>query len=294
VIWTAVGYLISATQHTQDAFIAEWSRMQAFFCIAFGVWLLLIAKSGTLTRRARQITREGARPPQGVLDRRLRVLVITLVGFTGSASFIGMGFNAAGATLVFMWILCVFICFLAGAVTLHTADLLLVIQNLQTTPLKLHLYSPARTPELRAIVSYFTFFTLVLTIAYAFACVGTLKGNWTGDQMLVEAVKMFWPAVYVPVCSIALVYPHIVVHKLIQRVKDTALTSYQNEMDGLLGNYDRLNENEVQRVNTLAQVFDRLSATPDYVIDVGIATRTVLPHLINLAIFFAKPLLGTG
>lgn len=161
-------------------------------------------------------------------------------------------------------------------------------------PLKLHLYSPARTPELRGIVSYFTFFTFLLTVAYGFAYVGTMNGAWTGNRTLIGIVQMFWPTIYVPVCSIALIYPHIVVHKLVQRVKEHALSSYQREMDGLLGEYEKLKDTDVQRINSLAQLFDRLSATPNYVIDLGIATRTALPYLINLAIVLSKPLIGHG
>jgi len=290
--WTLVGFLIAAIQSDQYHFIAEWQRMQAFFCLGLGVWLLLIARSGVLADRARRITKDGFAPPQGIVDQRLRATIVFAVALTGAVSFIMMGFNARGALLAFMWLMCLFICFLAGLVTLHAADLIVVIYNLQYTELKTYRYSPARTPELREIVSYFSFFTLILTIAYAFACFGTLRGSWTGNHSFIEAVQLFWPAIYVPACSIALIYPHVVVHKLIQHAKDGALATYQRDIDGLLSNYEALSNDDVQRINTLAQVFDRISATPNYVIDFGIAARAALPHFINAAIFFAKPLLG--
>ena len=103
-LWTTVGYAVAFADSEQDQFISEWVRMQAFFCLALGVWLLLIAKSGTLTRRSRRITKKGSAAPSGIRDQRLRVLVILVVGCTGTASFIGMGFNASGSVLAFMWL----------------------------------------------------------------------------------------------------------------------------------------------------------------------------------------------
>jgi hypothetical protein len=222
----------------------------------------------------------------------VRALIIVAVGLAGTGVFVMMGFNAHGGLLWFMWIMCVFICFLAGIVTLHSADLIVVIHNLQNTEIKAHRYSPARTPELRELVSYFTFFTLVLTIAYAFACFGTLQGRWTGNPTFIRMAQLFWPAIYVPACSIALIYPHIVIHKLIRREKENALASYQRDIDGLLEKYETLKDEDVQRINTLSQVFDRFSSTPNYVFDFGITVRTILPHFVNAAVFFAKPLLG--
>jgi hypothetical protein len=291
-IWTLAGFLVAWMQSDQNHFVAEWLRMQAFFCLGFGVWLLLIARSGALANRARKITKQGSLPPRGIVNQFLRVSVVFAVGVTGTIVFIMMGFNAHGALLVFMWTMCFFICFLAGLVTLHAVDLIVTIHNLQHTELKTHRYAPARTPELRELVSYFTFFSLILTIAYAFACVGTLQGQWTGNPSFIEVAQLFWPAIYVPACSIALIYPHIVIHKLIQREKDETLTSYQREIDELLENFQTLKDEDVQRINTLSQVFDRFSSTPNYVFDFGIAARTVLPHLVNAGVFFAKPLLG--
>jgi hypothetical protein len=287
-----VGFLIAWKQGEEDHFIAEWLRMQAFFCLGLGTFLLLIAKSGALGERALRITKQGFPPPQGIASGRLRESIILAVGLTGTGVFIMMGFNAHGGLLWFMWVMCVFICFLAGIVTLHSADLIVVIHNLQNTKVKTHRYSPASTPELRELVSYFTFFSLVLTIAYAFACFGTLQGRWTGNPTFIRAAQLFWPAIYVPVCSLALIYPHIVIHKLIRREKDNALASYQRDIDGLLERYESLGDDDVQRINTLSQVFDRFSSTPNYVFDFGITVRTILPHIVNAVIFFAKPLLG--
>jgi hypothetical protein len=290
--WTLVGLLIAWKQGEEDHFVAEWLRMQAFFCLGLGTFLLLIARSGALAERAHRITKQGFPTPQGIVGERMRASIVVAVGLTGTGVFVMMGFSAHGGLLWFMWVMCVFICFLAGIVTLHSADLIVVIHNLQSTAVKTHRYSPARTPELREMVSYFTFFSSILTIAYAFACFGTLQGQWTGNPTFVRAAQLFWPAIYVPACSIALIYPHIVIHKLIRREKDSALASYQRDIDGLLEKYEHLRDEDVQRINTLSQVFDRFSSTPNYVFDFGIAVRTVLPHFVNAVVFFAKPLLG--
>jgi hypothetical protein len=290
--WTLLGFFVAWRQGAENHFIAEWQRMQAFFCLGLGTFLLLIAKSGALGERARKITRKGFPSPRGIASERLRAAIVVVVSVTGISVFVTMGFNAQGELLWFMWVMCTFICILAGIVTLHSADLIVIIHNLQNTQVKTHRYSPARTPELRDLVSYFTFFTLILTIAYAFACFGTLQGQWTGNPTFIRTAQLFWPALYVPACSIALIYPHIVIHKLIRREKENALASYQRDIDGLLEKYESLKDEDVQRINTLSQVFDRFSSTPNYVFDFGIAARAVLPHFVNAVVFFAKPLLG--
>ena len=40
--------------------------------------------------------------------------------------------------------------------------------------------------------------------------------------------------------------------------------------------------------------FDRIVATPDYVVDIGIAVRTLLPVFVNVISFFAKTALTHG
>jgi hypothetical protein len=60
----------------------------------------------------------------------------------------------------------------------------------------------------------------------------------------------------------------------------------------MLSKYGDLKTEEVERTNTLAQLFDRIAATPDYVIDVGIAARTLLPLVFNLVTLFVKSWVG--
>lgn len=293
VLWTLVGTAIAFFfQADAEHFLWESITMQVPACFGLAISLFLIARSGALTERTQHITQEGFAPPQGVTDSRLRVLIILLIAVAGTASIIGMGFNLRGAALIFMWVTVASICIAAGMITLHTIDLLLIVHHLQNTKIKTFNYSSARTPELRHLVSYFTWFTLILSIAYCFAFVGTLRGHWNASPLYIQAVQWFWPVVYVPTCSVALIYPHLAIHGLIQRAKERTLLSYQLAIDKLLVDYPRLENEQIAKINTLAQLFDRISATPDYVIDIGIGFRTVLPLLFNVVILIAKPLLG--
>jgi hypothetical protein len=290
-VWTLVGIGLAFAQGDFVKFVAEWQSLQAPFLIGLGTCLLLMAKSDALTERAARIAKERLLIP----SKKRTWLRITIVGgifVVGTASLVWMGFNATGHLLVFMWITAAAICFTAGVVTLHTIDLLVVMHSLQGAGVKAFRYSPARTPELRDLINYFTSFTLLLSIAYSFAFAGTIRGHWTGDPAYIEAVQLFWPLVYVPICSAALLYPHFVMHNLIRAAKEDSLVSYQREIDQLMIDYKGLNNEDISKINSLAQLFDRISATPDYVVDLGIAIRTCLPLAFNVAILFAKPILG--
>jgi len=273
-------------------FLREWTDLQGPFLIALGTWLLLMIRSKSFTARVSRLTAEGSVNPGIFKNRLIRSLVVGCVTVLGFISVASMGFHGHDATLIFMWITCICIDFAAGLVTLHSLELLAVVHNLQQQEIKVSRYAPARTPELRSLVSYFSSFTLLMTVGYAFALLGTLKGHWTGSQDYIQAVRLFWPLIYVPTCCVMLIYPHIVVHKLIQREKEHTLSSCQQDIDNLLSKYGNLKTEEVERTNTLAQLFDRVTATPDYVIDVGIAVRTILPLAFNLVTLFVKSFIG--
>jgi hypothetical protein len=291
-IWTLAGGAIALVQGQLESFATEWRSLQAPFLIGLGTWLVLISTSGALTDQATKLVKNGSSPSIKPVVRLLRVLGVCAIGIAGTASLVWMGFNAKGPLLIFMWVTTATICFAAGIVTLHTIDLLLVVHGLRTAGIKTFLYAPARTPELRELINYFTSFTLILSIAYTFAFAGTINGHWTGDRAYIEAVQLFWPVVYVPICSAALIYPHLVMHGLVREAKESSLVSYQKEIDELMVDYKGLDNEGVSKINSLAQLFDRISATPDYVVDVGIAIRTCLPLAFNVGILFAKPLLG--
>jgi hypothetical protein len=290
--WSLIGLAISWWQAEFWTFVTEWKATQGFFLVAIGLWLVLIARSGDLEERTARVVKSGESPPRGISPRVLRYLIVCTVAVAGTASLIAMGFNARGAVLGYMWVTCAAICGMAGFVTLHTVDLLVRIHQLQSKAVNIFHYAPARTPELRELINYFTSFTLILSLGYLFAFLGTWKAHWTGPKAYIEAVQLFWPVIYVPVCSVALFYPHFVLHKLIQTAKQGMLDNYQREMDSALMKYQEMKGEDVQRLNTLAQLFDRIAATPDYVFDIGIAVRAAIPYLVNLGIFIAKPAFG--
>jgi hypothetical protein len=290
-VWTLIGVAFAFVQGDFAKFVVEWQDLQAPFLIGLGTCLVLIARSNALAERAARIAKGRLSNPNG-LGTWLRVAIVSGISVVGTASLVWMGFNARGPLLVFMCITTAAICLAAGVVTLHTIDLLVVVHRLQTTGIKAFRYSPARTPELRDLINYFTSFTLLLSIAYSFAFAGTIKGHWTGNPVYIQAVQLFWPLIYVPICSAALLYPHFVMHNLVRAAKEDSLASYQQEIDRLMIDYKGLNNEDVSKINSLAQLFDRISATPDYVVDLGIAVRTCLPLAFNVAILFAKPMLG--
>lgn len=293
LVWTLAGCGVAFLQgYDVQTFLREWVDLQGPFLIALGTWLLLIIRSGSFTARIEQLTADGSANPGVLKNRFLRSAIVASVTIFGFISVARMGFNGYGAVLVLMWITCVCIDFASGLVTLHALEVLAVVHNLQKQDIKVSRYAPARTPELRSVVTYFSSFTLLMTVGYAFALLGTLRGHWTGSAEYVQAVRLFWPLIYVPTCCLVLIYPHVVVHKLIQREKERTLSLYQQDIDKLLSKYGDLKTEEIERTNTLAQLFDRVTATPNYVIDVGIAVRTVLPLVFNLVTLFAKVATG--
>ncbi|MGA2268796.1 MAG: hypothetical protein ABSH44_10035 [Bryobacteraceae bacterium] len=292
--WTALGGAIAAIQGTTRTFLQEWGHLEGFFLIGIGTWLLLMIRSKVFESRIANLTVGSAPPHRPVSSPRIQTAIVCAVGVLGTASLVSLGFPARGLLLYFMWTTCACICFVAGAATSHTIEVIVAVHGLLQQDIKAFRYAPARTPELRSVVSYFSSFTLLVTIGYAFAVLGTLDQHWTGSTAYVAAVRLFWPVIYVPTCTVAMIYPHIVVHKLIRREKEKTLLSCQEDMDELLGRFHDLKSDDINRTNTLAQLFDRIVATPDYVLDFGIAVRTLLPVLVNVASFFAKSVFTHG
>jgi len=282
LIWTALGCGVAALYGGLRGFLEEWYLLQGFFLVAIGTWLLLIMKSRCFQARVEALTDPSV--TTSALSRPvLRIGVPGLIGVVGTGSLVALGFNAQGAVLYFMWMTCAAVCLTAGEVTLHAIRVVATVSKLQKVDIKVFRYAPARTPELRSVVNYFSSFTLLVTVGYAFALLGTLDPLWKAPKEYVEAVRLFWPFVYVPICSIALVYPHIVIHRIIQREKERTLLSCERDIDDMLLKYATLKSEEINRTNSLAELFDRISATPDYIIDVGVAARTFLPLAFNLA-----------
>lgn len=289
VVWTAVGCLLALIQgDSPRAFLKEWMSYQGPFLLSLEAWMLLMIRAKVFEARVSTLT-DKTRMEIGVLCKgSIRILIVASITIVGFASVSRMGFNGRGVVLLFMWLTNLCIDFAAGIITLHSLTIITAIYYLQREKIKLSHYSPARTPELRGVVRYFSTFTLLMSGCYIFALAGTLKGNWTGSKDYVQTIQWFWPIIYVPICCIVLVYPHLAVHKLIQSHKENTLRSYQDEIDKLLEQYPKLQHEDIGRTNELAQLFERITATPNYVIDFGIAVRTLLPLAFNLLTLFLK------
>jgi hypothetical protein len=289
LVWTAIGCGIALIQgESPRLFLHEWTNYQGPFLLALETWMLLMIRSMTFEARVVALS-EGGSVKIKVLGKPLvRALVVGSITILGFASVSRMGFNGRGALLLFMWITNLGIDYASGLITLHALTIVAVVHNLDNQKIKVSLYAPARTQELRSVVKYFSTFTLLMSGCYIFALAGTIKGNWTGSKDYVEAVRWFWPIIYVPLCCAALIYPHLAIHKLIQRHKDDTLRSCQQDIDKLLAHYPTLKNEDIGRTNELAQLFDRITATPNYVIDFGIAVRTLLPLALNLVTLFLK------
>ncbi len=285
---TLLGWTISTIAGNNQEFLNLWVGAQGFFLTCLGTWLILIIRSKTLFKLASSLTQNGLPSPRGITRRWLRYTIVISIGIAGTISVNSMGFNAQCIILWYLWLVCGGVCFAAGFVTLHAIDVLFIVRSLQHTKLKMFKYSPARTPELRKFVNYFTSFTLLMTFGYAFCIAGTLSAHWTASNNYLMTVQLFWPVIYVPTCSIVLIYPHVIIHGIIRQEKDRTLVMYQNEIDDLLAQYHDLDQGQVQKTNSIVELFDRISATPDYVIDFAIALRTVLPLLFNFATLFNK------
>lgn len=287
--WTALGCAIAWFQGlSPPMFLREWINYQGPFLLALETWMLLMIRSGTFEARIAELTVGDPVKIKALSKPAVRALVVASVTILGFLSVSHMGFNGHGTVLYFMWLTNLSIDFASGLITLHALTIIAVVHDLRERRIKVSLYAPARTQELRSVVKYFSTFTLLMSGCYIFALAGTIKGNWTGSKDYVDAVRWFWPIIYVPLCCGALVYPHLAIHKLIQRHKDETLRSCQADLDGLLANYSTLKNEDIGRTNELAQLFDRITATPDYVIDFGIAVRTLLPLALNLVSLFVK------
>ena len=288
LLWTALGLMISLLSHSAARFWREWYRLQGFPLVALGTCLVLVIYSDSLTRRVAALTSDGSIPIPAVHTRGARATIVLIITAVGTASLVSLGFNAIDSALLFMWGTAAVVCLCAALVTLHAIDIVSIIRQLEGMAIHVFRYAPAKTKELRELVNYFTTFTLLMTIGYGFSLLGTLKGGWRGNSEYVKAVQLFWPVLYVPLCSIALIYPHVIVHRLIRREKDRTLALYQRDIDESLNRYPELKPDDVQRVNTLVQLFDRISSTPDYVMDLSIAVRTCLPLAFNFLTLIAK------
>jgi hypothetical protein len=289
-VWTAVGCVLAFINgDSVRSFLRIAINYQGPFLILLGTWLLLMIRSKSFCAAVSNITRERSVKLGIVGNRSLRVLLISLITALGIANGISLGFDGRGLVFAFLWLSYFSVELATGFVTLHTLEILVLVRSLQYKKIKLSHYAPARTPELRSVVTYFSTFILLVAIGEAFSLLGTFKGHWTGPPEYVNAFRWFWPLMYVPMCSFMLIYPHLVIHKLIRKEKERTLSTYQEELEEHLSRPEKQSTlTQIERMSNLAQLVDRITDSPDYVFDFGIALRTVLPLALNLLTLLVK------
>ena len=289
-VWMAAGCVITLIQGDNvRSFVRDWINYQGPFLIWLGTWLLLMIRSKSFSARVSALTCDGSVKLSIVGTRLFRFLLVGVVTGLTFVSGIRMGFYGRGAVLFFLWLTYFWIEIATGLVTLHALEILVVVRNLQHQKLELSHYAPAGTPELRSVVKYFSTYLLLMTIGEALGLMGSLRGHWTGSQMNIDIFRWFWPFIYFPMCSVLLIYPHLVIHKIIQKEKQQTLSAYRQELEEHLSRHDtHMRNGQIERTNHLAELVDRITASPDYVIDFGIAVRTLLPFAVNLLTLFVK------
>lgn len=289
-VWMSVGCVITLIQGDNvRSFVRDWINYQGPFLIWLGTWLLLMIRSKSFSARVSALTCDGSVKLSIVGTRLFRFLLVGAVTSLTFVSGIRMGFYGQGAVRLFLWFTYFCIEIATGLVTLHALEILVVVRNLQHQKLALSHYAPANTPELRSVVTYFSAYVFLIAVGQVLGLLGTLKGHWTGAQQNVEVFRWFWSLVYFPMSSVLLIYSHWVVHKLIQKEKEHTVSTYRQELEEHLSRHDpNTRDSQIERTNHLAELVDRITASPNYVVDFGIAARTLLPFAVNLLTLFVK------
>lgn len=286
LVWTLLGCMLAAVAGQLKPFLQQWFLVQGSFAMIAAIYLGLLPFTTSLSDRLSPMLRPETppnlafQPPSRLRFRPFVVLAIFVVGTTTTTQ---LGFAVPKPTLYFMWATCAVICFLAGFATWHVVEVLTVAGRIKTLPVQVFSYSPGETRSLKRIAAYFTFFGIAMTCGYAFALAGTLIADWKGDPAFVRFVQLLWPLVYVPTCLVVVTYPHIAIHGLIRREKDRLITQYQAQINKILSHSDSLTNEDIDRVNALASLIEKIESTPNYAITIPIALTTLATYAFNAA-----------
>lgn len=282
--WTIIGVLVAAITGDSAAFCREWVLLQGPFLIALGAWLFFTAQ-----RSPADALIEPLNPTRECVWRSARrrttfqAMVVSAIGVVGTASLTSLRFRAPSLpTLVFMVLTAGVICVLAGFATWHGVELLVLTQRMRSMPLDLFAYSPAETRGLRKLADHVVTYSGVLTIGYAFALAATLLGRWGAPATWVRTVRVFWPVLYVPFCLTLLVIPQFQLRALVRERKDALLGRWEASMNALLRHPDQLDKEQVAECNSLADLFERVSGTPEFVIDLSLAAKSLSILAVNV------------
>lgn len=293
--WTLLGCLVAAIGGQFDQFIREWVLAQGFFSVLAAIFLGFIALSPALEQTVRTLGPDAATATMWTRPRAMaagRWAVIVFVAGIGTLTTTHLGFETPPPGRYFMWFTCGLICILAGFATWHAVDVMRVASSLHMLRIKFFVYSPGDTKSLKHLAVHFVVFGLGMTVGYVFAVVGTLSPLWTGNPVLVRAIQAFWPMIYVPLCIAVTTYPHVMIYRLIRQEKDRLIGSYQEEINGIIGEGHSLTKQDIERVNALADLIRRIESSPRFAVNFPIALGTVVTYVVNIgSLFVPKELL---
>jgi hypothetical protein len=294
--WTLFGLLVAAASASTAPFWREWLLIQGFFDVTAAIFLGLLAHSSTLGDVLRQLTSDPASTnlwSQRPAAANYRRGVIAFVTLLGSFTTIKLGFTVSLPTRYFMWLTCMGVCICAGFITWHALEVIDAANNIEKLKIKFFLYSPGDTRSLKRLAVYFVTFGLAMTFGYIFSFIGTISPHWTGSPTFVRTVQAFWPTIYVPLCLIVTTYPHLAIHRVIRQEKDRLITSYQEQINSIIGDQPSLSQQDIEKINSLADLIKSVERSPSFALNFPIAIGTAVTYLTNIgSLFISKDLLA--
>jgi hypothetical protein len=288
-VWTLLGCLVSAFNNSLHAFWREWLFIQGFFDLIAALFLGFLVFSPALADILHQLSPDSLNVKRWAEGQRVtncRRVIIAFVMIIGTITTTQLGFAVAPPALYFMWLTCAGVCILAGLITWHAVEVIYTATQIEKLKIKFFAYSPGETKSLKKLAVYFVTFGLAMTFGYIFAFVGTLSPLWIGNPVFVRTVQAFWPTVYVPLCLIIVTYPHLVIHRLIRREKDRLIISYQEEINSIIEEHSSLSQQDIEKVNALADLIKKIENSPSFAINFPIAIGTLFTYVANLGSLF--------
>lgn len=285
--WLLVGSLLAAYEGVLLEFVRDFALAQIPFAVLAAFFLGLLSMSDVLIERYRDLRGGSEGPAPGAFSkgplRRMKYVVILLVFLVGTGSTVQLRFIEVRLINYYYWATCSLVCFFAGYVTWHALEIISIFRSITRVEVKLYAYSPADTHELKRLAEYVTTFSVATTAGYVFSLVGTIIGPWTGPEQCLRFVRLFWPAIYVPICLSILTYPHAMIHRLIRHSKDRIISFYQTDINRVLQPGLPLEEAQISRINSLASLLNRIEGTPNFAVNARIASGIIGTYAVNLA-----------
>jgi hypothetical protein len=284
--WTLLGCLLAAASSSFSMYWREWVFGQAFFAVAAALFLGFLSLSRCFAHTIAELSPQGDLVDHWQSGRAVKITrfaVIAFIFIVGTFSLIKLGFGVRPPTRYFMWLTCAGICFFAGFATWHGIEVLYLATHLSELKVKFFVYSPGETRSLKKLAVYFVIYGLGMTIGYVFAFVGTMSPLWQGNPVWVNTVRAFWPIIYVPLCLTIATYPHLCIFRLIRQEKDRLIVLYQEQINSIIGEGHSLSREDVERINSLADLIKRIDTSPSFAFNFPIALGTAVTYVVNIA-----------